>query len=296
MKRRSVLGKGLNSLLPDGGDPEGGHDNRPYFLTALDSIQPNEYQPRQVMADGPLRQLADSIKANGVLQPLVVRRRDDGPGYELIAGERRWRAARLAGLTDVPVLVREATEGDRLELALIENLQRQDLNPLEEGEAYHRLVREFGLSQEEVAGRVGKDRSTVANAIRLLQLPRFAKQDVVEGLLSMGHARLLLGLADEDVMREVRDEIVKKGLSVRQAEALVKARKTVNGPKLKKNIAALPESYCRALTTDLLRFLGAKTRIVQNGSRGKLEIEYYSADDLERLLGLIKGRDEQAKP
>lgn len=292
MKRRSVLGKGLNSLLPEGDDADGGRDHRPYFFTALDSIQPNEYQPRQVMADAPLQQLADSIKANGVLQPLVVRRRDDGPGYELIAGERRWRAARLAGLTDVPVLVREATEGDRLELALIENIQRQDLNPLEEGEAYHRLIQEFGLSQEEVAGRVGKDRSTVANTIRLLQLPRFAKQDVVDGLLSMGHARLLLTLADEGVMKEIRDEIINKGLSVRQAEALVKARKAVNRPILKRKVSTLPDSYCRALTTDLVRFLGAKTRIVQNGSRGKLEIEYYSADDLERLLGLIKGQGQ----
>ncbi len=290
MKRRSVLGKGLNSLLPDGDDPEGGRDSRPYFLTALDSIQPNEFQPRQIMADGPLQQLADSIKANGVLQPLVVRRRDDGPGYELIAGERRWRAARMAGLTDVPVLVREVADNDRLELALIENIQRQDLNPLEEGEAYHRLVQEFGLSQEEVAGRVGKDRSTVANTIRLLQLPRFAKQDVLDGLLSMGHARVLLSLADEGVMKAVRDEIVNKGLSVRQAEALVKARKTVKLPILKKKSAALPDSYCRALTSDLVRYLGAKTRLVQNGSRGKLEIEYYSADDLERLLGLIKGQ------
>ena len=297
LKGRNVLGKGLNSLLPDTPDEplEGGGKNRPYFLCAVDSIEPNEYQPRQVMDNAALRQLADSIKEKGVLQPLVVRKKVGAKGYELIAGERRWRAAQLAGLAEVPVLVKDVADGDRLELALIENIQRQDLNPLEEAEAYQKLVEEFGLSHEEVAKRVGKDRSTVANAIRLMQLPRFAKQDVVDGLLTMGHARLLLGLDDERTMQLVRDEIVNKGLSVRQAEALARAKKAAaNQRKPKKKMHSLPDSYCRSLTNEMVRHLGTKARIIQNGNRGKLEIEYYSPDDLERLLGVVLGRNQQS--
>ena len=294
MTKRSVLGKGLNSLLPDTGDQplEGTGKNRPYFLCALDNIVPNEYQPRQVMDDQALQQLAESIKEKGVLQPLMVRKHPQGKGYELIAGERRMRAAHLAGLKEVPVLVKDVSDGDRLELALIENIQRQDLNPMEEAEAYHKLVLEFGLTHEEVAKRVGKDRSTVANSIRLMQLPRFAKEDVVDGLLSMGHARVLLSLGNEGIMQEVRDEIVNKGLSVRQAEALARSKKNAGSRPLKKKKSnGLPDSYCRALTNDLIRHLGTKTHIRQSGSRGKLEIEYYSPDDLERLLGLLMGQE-----
>lgn len=206
----------------------------------------------------------------------------------LIAGERRWRAAKMAGLTDVPVLVKDVSDMDRLELALIENIQRQDLNPIEEAEAYHRLASDFGLTQEQVAYKVGKDRSTVANAIRLLQLPRFAKDDISGGTLTTGHARLLLSLKDEKEMRNVRDEIISKGLSVRQVESLVRSLKKKPGrTKPKTKIHALPESYCNALSNDLVRHFGTKSRIVQNGARGKLEIEYYSSDDLERLLGLL---------
>ncbi len=290
MKRRNVLGKGLNSLLPGKEDQMNAENTgRPYFLCSLDSIEPNDYQPRQVMKEDGLNQLAASIKEKGILQPLIVcKRNSSDPGYMLIAGERRWRAAKMAGLTDVPVLIKDVSEMDRLELALIENIQRQDLNPIEEAEAYHRLAADFGLTQEEVAQKVGKERSTISNSIRLLQLPRFVKNDVTDGILSTGHARLLLSLKDEDIIREVRDIIVSKGLSVRQAESLVRSlKRKPNRTKPKSKTHGLPESYCKSLSNDLVRHFGTKSRIVQNGTRGKLEIEYYSPDDLERLLGLI---------
>ncbi len=291
-KQRSALGKGLNALLPASGGQEPGVEDgdRPYFLCQIEAIAPNPHQPRKNMDDEALQQLAASIKEKGVLLPLVVSRIDDD-AYEIIAGERRWRAAQLAGLTEVPVLVKDVSPLDRLELALIENIQRQDLNPLEEAEAYKRLVQEFGLTQEEVAKRVGKERSTVANMLRILQLPDYAKEDLTAGKISMGHARALLSLEDEEAARELRNEIVEKGMTVRQAEAWAKkrkkARKLSQARNGKKRASLLPDSYCRAMTNDLTRYLGTKSRIIQSGARGKLEIEYYSADDLERLLGLI---------
>jgi len=289
MSSRNALGKGLGSLLPQ--TEIGGREGGPYFICPLDEIQPNFYQPRKEMDDRALQQLSDSISEKGILQPLVVREKKDGTGYELIAGERRWRAARMAGLTEVPVIVKEVSKSDRLELALIENIQRQNLNPLEEAEAYNRLMSEFKLTQEEVSKRVGKERSTVANTLRVLQLPDFAKNDLATGALTMGHARALLSLDTVEEMRVLRDEIIDKGMSVRQAEKYVKSKKSNHKTQTVREKAAtidqLPDSYCTALTNDLVRYLGTKTRILQNGTRGKIEIEYFSADDLERLLALI---------
>jgi len=201
------------------------------------------------------------------------------------------RAAKLAGLSEVPVILRDAGAQERLELALIENIQRQNLNPLEEAEAYLRLLDEFDLTQEEVAKQVGKDRSTVANTLRLLNLPDYAKEDLAGGAISMGHARVLLSIEDDKNRRTLRDEIINKKLSVRQAEEWAKKlkekAKSATARAAKKYKGDLPDSYCKALNNDLVRYLGTKSKIVQNGSRGKLEIEYYSVDDLERLLGLI---------
>ncbi|MGV1100612.1 ParB/RepB/Spo0J family partition protein [Thiovibrio sp. JS02] len=290
MSKRTApaLGKGLNALLPSGRG-EGGE----YFLCPIDSIEPNPHQPRKDINDEALVQLSSSISEKGILLPLVVCQLDHG-GYQIIAGERRWRAAKMAGVDEVPVLVKDVSPQDRLELALIENIQRQDLNPLEEAEAYLRLVKEFNLTQEEVAKRVGKERSTVANALRINQLPDFAKEDLIRGTLSMGHARVLLSVDDESTMREMRDEIVEQGLTVRQAEALAKKQKKTigqgngrGGSRPRKSGNALPESYCRSMANDLINYLGTKAKIIQNGSRGKVEIEYYSTDDLDRLLGLI---------
>ena len=284
-----ALGKGLDALLPSSGS-----DGREYFLCPIDAIEANPGQPRKDINDTALAQLSASILEKGVLLPLVVCEHGGEGRYQIIAGERRWRAAKMAGLDEVPVLVKDVTPLDRLELALIENIQRQDLNPLEEAEAYLRLVKEFNLTQEDVAKRVGKERSTVANALRINQLPDFAKQDLVRGILSMGHARVLLSVGDEEAMREVRNEIVEQGLNVRQAEALAQKQKkkmaaSGGGVKRQPRMSAneLPESYCQSLANGLVNYLDTKARIVQSGTRGKLEIEYYSHDDLERVLALI---------
>jgi ParB family transcriptional regulator, chromosome partitioning protein len=292
MFKKNALGKGLNALLPaDEGESFGsGEHNRRYFLCPVDAIRPNQYQPREVMNEASLAELAASIKEKGILQPLVVVETERGQ-YELIAGERRLRASKLAGLSEVPVIVQEATAEDRLELALIENIQRQDLNPLEEAKAYGRLIKEFGLTQEEIATRVGKERSTVANVLRILNLPDYAKEDVARGALSLGHARVLLGVTEGEDVRALREEIIAKGLTVRQAEQLAKALKhTKESKRPKKVINQIPDSYCRTLGQEIGTFLGTKSRIVQSGGRGKLEIEYYSPDDLERLLNMIVRR------
>lgn len=288
-KTTSALGKGLDALLPSSGS-----DGREYFLCPIDAIEANPDQPRKDINDTALVQLSASILEKGVLLPLVVCEHGGEGRYQIIAGERRWRAAKMAGLDEVPVLVKDVTPLDRLELALIENIQRQDLNPLEEAEAYLRLVKEFHLTQEEVAKRVGKERSTVANALRINQLPDYAKEDLVRGALSMGHARVLLSVGDEATMREVRNEIVEQGLTVRQAEALAKKQKkkiaaSGGGAKRqpRKSANELPESYCKSLANGLVNYLDTKARIIQSGTRGKVEIEYYSHDDLERVLSLI---------
>ena len=299
MSKLKSLGKGLDALLPNA-DPELTGENNPhgtYLLCRTDLISPNPYQPRKEMEADALRQLAASIGEKGVLQPLLVRKKEGGEGYELIAGERRLQAARLAGLERVPVVIKsDTTKSDRLELAIIENIQRQNLNSLEEAEAYGRLMEEFGHTQEEVAKKVGKERSTVANTLRLLQLPGYAKVDLQAGAISAGHARVILSVLDEKSMQQVRDEIVNKGLSVRQAEELakkIKKGRLVAGAAANRarhnSLAAIPDSYCQTLINDMGKRLGSSIKIIQNGSRGKIEIEYYSLDDLERLVSLISG-------
>ncbi len=296
MSRPKGLGKGLNALLPSAGEDitSSTSTSGTLLMCPLKDIAPNPYQPRKSMEKVALNQLANSIAEKGILQPLVVRKKEDESGYELIAGERRLRAAKIAGLKEVPVLIIEADRADRLELAIIENIQRQNLNVLEEAEAFQRLVKEFGHTQEEVAQKVGKDRSTVANILRLLHLPEYAQNDLIAGNLSMGHGRVLLSVPDIEDMKALRDEIIANNLSVRQAERLAKKLKETGAstppsqisPR-KKLQAAIPESYCQTLTVELTRCLDTKTAIAQNGSRGKLEIEYYSLDDLERLISLI---------
>ncbi|MBU0674819.1 MAG: ParB/RepB/Spo0J family partition protein [Proteobacteria bacterium] len=293
MTRPKALGKGLSALLPPDEKPENNADN-PYFLCPTDQIQPNPYQPRKNFSEEALRQLSESIRDKGILQPLVVRKRQNANGYELIAGERRLQAAKMAGLTEVPALLKDVSTVDRLEIAIIENIQRQNLNPLEEGEAYARLMDEFGHTQEEVARQVGKQRSTVANTLRLLQLPEYAKDDVVNGAISTGHARVLLAAPDLASMRVIRDEIISRKLSVRQAEALVKKLKRGSfstGQPLETTgtKSFIPDSYRTSLANTLASHLGTRCKIIQNGDRGKVELEYFSLDDLERLVSLITG-------
>ncbi len=301
MSNAEPLGRGLDSLLPDTLDFEDSEQSdAEFFQCPTTAIRPNPYQPRKEMDATALGELASSIREKGVLQPLVVRRVDEenGTHYELIAGERRLRAARNIDLERVPVIVRQATPEDRLELALIENIQRQNLNPLEEAIAYKRLVDEFELTQEDVAKKVGKNRSTVSNIMRLLQLPEFVKNDLADGKLSMGHTKVLLSVENEDDVKELRDAIISQGLSVRQTEKLAASTKRSNGKKkapvrqIHKKI--IPESYCQTLSGDISRVLESKSRIVQNGERGKVEIEYYSLDDLERIHGFMTRLQEDA--
>jgi ParB family transcriptional regulator, chromosome partitioning protein len=275
MAERRALGRGLGALLAGPEFP--GLQQIP-----IDAIAANPLQPRKRFGEAELGSLADSIRAQGILSPLIVRRGREG--YEVVAGERRLRAARLAGLRTVPAVVREAADAQALELALVENIQREDLNAVEEAEAYRKLIEESGLNQETVARRVGKDRSTVSNALRLLRLPRRILDDIVAGTLTEGHARALLALDREADQLRLRDRIVKDGLSVRGVEALVRRQKGGGGaPKRKRpadhNLAALEERLREAL--------GTKVRIVRRGNGGAVEIDFYSDEDLERLLELL---------
>ncbi len=296
-KLKSPLGKGLKALLPVSLMDEGNNidltpemetiTDSPYFHCPIGFISANPYQPRKEMDSGALNQLAASIKEKGILQPIVVRKIEANK-YELIAGERRLRAAKIAGLEKIPVIARDIAMSDRLELALIENIQRENLNVVEEGLAYAQLMNEFGLTQESVAKRVGKDRSTIANTIRILQLPDDVVDNFARGLISAGHARVLLSLGDPEKIRSLRDEIIKKKLSVRETEAIVKRKKSAPTLKVKKEIThSLADSYCKSLSNSIVNYLDSKAKIIQNGQRGKIEIEYYSPDDLERVLSLI---------
>jgi ParB family chromosome partitioning protein len=249
-----------------------------YFSCPIEEIKPHRGQPRKTFSPEKLDELAASIREKGIIQPLVVRRKSDH--YELIAGERRWRAAQKAGLREVPVVIQDVSDDAALEMALIENIQREDLNAVEEAEAYHALQEQFSLSQEELAKRVGKDRSTVANAIRLLRLPLEIKRDVIEERLSMGHARCLLSLENHDQMKQCRDEIVKGGLTVRAAENLVKRIKAGPRPSPGKQL----DLYISDLTDRLTRQLKSKVVIRPSGKGGKIEIKYGSQDELNRII------------
>jgi len=278
--KKKGLGKGLGALIPDADLLARTGDQ--FFYCGIEEITPNPYQPRQNVRDKAFKELVDSVRERGILQPLLVRSTEGG--YQLIAGERRWRAAQLAGLQRVPVIIKESTDPESFELALIENIQRKDLNPIEEGEAYRRLHQEFQLSQEKIAKKIGKDRSTVANLIRLLKLPSKIRNDIVDGVLSMGHARALLALPAADAQLRARNTIVKRSLSVRETEKLIQALLK----KKKKVKAATPlDSHERAIIDRLIRHFGTKVNIARRGKRGKIEIEFYSDEDLQRILDLF---------
>ena len=284
MPKKQVLGRGLDALIPDMEASE--LEPEPFFYCDIDSIRPNPYQPRQRFSDQNLKGLSSSIKEKGIIQPLVVRA--VSTGYELIVGERRWRAARLAGVKQVPVVVKNVSGAEMIETALVENIQREDLNPLEKADAYYRLIKEFGLTQREVAKRVGQERSTVANFLRLRNLPKPIKADIINNTLSMGHARALLGAETPAQQKEAWHRIVSRNLSVRAAEALVTKLK---GRKLRATRAKARTSedvYIESLADDLSRYFGTRVRIVRRGDRGKVEIEFHSNKDLERLIARLK--------
>jgi ParB family chromosome partitioning protein len=280
------LGQGVGVLFSNDEEEE------LYFECNVDNIVANKYQPRTHFNEKDLAELADSIGEHGVLQPLVVRRQDPNGKYEIIAGERRFRASKNIGLTTVPVIVKDVSdESALLELALIENIQRTDLNPIEEAEAYFKLIENFSYTQEQAAKKLGKSRSSIANILRLLNLPSFIKTDLVEGVLTEGHARSLLRLGDDNSsIKEIRDQVVRKKLSVRQTESLVRRylTKPITSKKLKnEKHDQIPSSYCSALANKLTNRLDTKVLISQNGGRGKVEIEYFSLDDLERVVNLV---------
>lgn len=256
----------------------------------LDMIEPNRKQPRKYFDETALEELAASLKAYGMIQPIVVKK--SGDYYEIIAGERRWRAAKIAGLTKVPVVIKKWEEGEAFEAALVENLQREDLNPMEEAESYLRLQEEFGLSQEKIAEKVGKSRSAITNSLRLLQLDPRVRTLVVENKVTAGHARTLLPVTDGDDQFEMAEMIIDEGLSVRAVEAMVKAylAKAEKPAEKEEELSKADEREYRAIEDDLKSFFSTKVKVKPLGKRnkGKIEIEYYSDEDLERLLTLLK--------
>ncbi len=298
MKKRG-LGRGLGALLPGGGaglsmpppsapgpvEVATPQRSRVYFAAGVEELYPSPEQPRRRFDDIKLGELADSIKVHGIIVPLVVRPRPGG-GYFLIAGERRWRAAQRAGLHEIPVVVQDVEEGAALERALVENLQRADLGPLEEAAAFQRLVDEFGLTQEEIGGRIGKDRSTVANTMRLLRLPSEVRQLVEDEALTMGHARALLGLESADAIEIAARKVVAKQLSVRATEDLVKKTRDPEQDPPARRKPNQKSASVRDLEERLTRALGGPVTITEDapGKAGTIEIRYLNLDHLERVL------------
>ncbi len=276
--KKASLGRGLDALIPK--------ENREQGLTlaGINEIRPNTLQPRKDFDDTAISELSVSIKEKGILQPIVVRQA--GSGYEIIAGERRWRAAQRAGITRVPVIIKDASDREALELALIENLQREDLNPIEEANAYQHLIEEFGLTHEEVSAQIGKDRSTITNQLRLLRLPEDAKRALLEGDITAGHARAILSLESSSEASVVLTAIRKQKLSVRKTESLIQRLATGKKEQSKPEIE---NPYIRQIADELKRSLSTQVRIIYNKGKGKIEIEYYSEDELDRLASILLG-------
>jgi len=277
---RQALGKGLGALIPErsAAELEG---KKGFQFCGVEEIQPNPFQPRKAFDEEQLQELAASIREKGILQPLLVRRK--GNSYELIAGERRWRAAQKAGMKEVPILVRDVSESEILELSLIENIQRENLNPIEEAEAFKGLVEQFHLTQEEISRKVGKDRTTIANTIRLLKLPIEIRESLASGAIAMGHARAFLSLETPEKQKLALQKVLSAGLSVRQTESLVNRLRSKSRPA--------PANRARELdplVEELQRALGTKVKIVRQGKRGRIEIEFYSQDELDRIIDLLR--------
>jgi len=272
---KTALGKGLSSLLPE--REEG------IMAIDIDRIIPGDQQPRKVFKDTALKELAASLKEKGILQPIIVSRKGDGT-FRVIAGERRWRAASIAGLKKIPAIVKDVSSADSLEIALIENIQREELNPLETAEAFQRLIKDFNLSQEELSVRVGKERATVSNYLRLLKLPDEIKTLVNDGTLTMGHARAVLSIEGRPAQIEIARRIIHKGLSVREAENLAKMQ---GAEGKKQSRVKKKDPQIESLQEKLTHSLGTKVRIHHKGRKGSIEIEYYSLDEFERLLDIL---------
>jgi ParB family chromosome partitioning protein len=279
---RKALGKGLDALIPDL-RPETMSGQVSILEVGIDEIAENPYQPRTRMNEASLDDLRQSIAEKGVLQPVILRRK--AGRYELVAGERRMRAAKLANLRTIPAIVKQVSDSEALEIALVENLQREDLNPLDEARGYRELIKRFRLTQEQLAKKLGRDRSTVANALRLLNLPDEAKRGLEDGKITVGHARALLGLSDEKHIVAIYRTVLHRGLSVRQVEGMVRQRLR---PKAARKADVLrPDPEVGRIERDLMRKFGTRVRIIGHGGQGRIEIEFYSSDDLTRILEAI---------
>lgn len=293
-QNRSVLGRGIGSLLPE-------TNKRGYFMCPVGELYPNHAQPRKYFDETKLQELAQSIREKGVLQPILAKKTDKG--YVIIAGERRWRASQIAGKKEVPVILKELSDNEILETALIENIQRHDLNAIEEAESYQRLILDLGLTQEEVAKRVGKDRTTIANALRLLKLSKEVREKIVSGELSVGHARCLIVLDDKNIQNQLLTDILQKQYSVRQVEALVKRIKEGGGaeaavspqsPEAEKAHAEAELTAFKAATQEIQEFFGTQVEVRPHGSgRGQVIIHYLTREDFDKILGKIRKAHEQ---
>lgn len=284
--KKKGLGKGLDSLIPDNKiEIKTSKSNTSgEQMMKINMVEPNRDQPRRNFEEDSLLELADSIKQFGVLQPLIVRKRDDY--YEIIAGERRWRAAKIAGIKEIPVIIKDFTEQEVLEIALIENIQREDLNPIEEAMAFKKLLTEFNLKQDEVAERVSKSRTAVTNSLRLLKLDERVQQMVIDDMISTGHARALLAIEDTELQFTLANKIFDEKLSVRETESLIKSIKNPKQPKTKKVVenAFIYED----LEDKMKQVLGTKVNVLAKGNgKGKIQIEYYSDEELERMFEMI---------
>jgi len=274
---KTALGKGLKALLP-------AEDSKVQELP-VDAIIPNPEQPRHSFDEKTLKELAESIREKGLLQPIIVRKLETG-GYMIVAGERRWRAAKMAALEKIPAIVMQVSKEESIELALVENIQRDDLNPLEMAETFHRLIEEFGYTQETVATKIGKDRATVANYLRLLNLPAEVKESLRKGKITMGHAKAILSLPTRTLQIQVLKEVLKKSLSVRQTEAICKKLTETSKPNKRKTYK---DPNIQTIEEMLRKSLGTKVCLKHKGQKGKIEIEYYSLEELDRLIELLTG-------
>ncbi len=281
-RKKQGLGRGLSALIPEPDMPAEGSSD--YFMCDITLIEPNRYQPRRVFSDEELADLSQSILEQGIIQPLIVRKAETG--YELVAGERRLRASKMAGLESIPVVVRDLTDSEMLEMAIVENIQREDFTPMEEADAYQRLIDEFCLTQDQVAAKVGKSRPAVANFLRLRQLPHHIKESINRQEISMGHARALLGAETPSQQDKAWKTVIAKSLSVRETESLIRRmKKTPDEKKLPE--PATDDLYFSRISEKLSQDFGTKVQINRKGEKGKVEIEFYSDSDLERVLSLL---------
>ena len=284
MSKKFALGKGLGALIPDDDLLETENSNSESILKIdINLIKPNEGQPRKYFDEQKIYELSQSIKDHGIIQPLILKK--DGERYIIIAGERRWRAAKLAGINEVPAILMDLSNRDVMEISLIENIQRQDLNPIEEAKAFHKLIKEFKLTHEELSLRIGKSRAAITNTMRLMNLDERVQQYIIEGIISEGHGRVILGIEDKDIQYNIAQKVIDEGLSVRALEKLIKSLQ--NEEKTKKEKEEV-NPYYKDITEKLEGLFGTKVIINSKKNKGKIEIEYYSEDDLQRIIDIMK--------